>query len=94
MVVALVVLAGNAWGAKAVVPAQGVAAVAAKEVKVLFFGNSAGPLDETSNLQPMLEWRRETQVGKTTLQEMIQNGWTIQSVIPQGNSQMFFIFTR
>ena len=40
MVVALVVLAGNAWGAKAVVPAQGVAAVAAKEVKVLFFGNS------------------------------------------------------
>jgi hypothetical protein len=66
------------------------------EVKVLFKGDTVG-FSETSELQPYMAWYISADYGKTTMKQMIEDGWKVQSVVPYNSNaakQFYITFTK
>lgn len=68
-----------------------------RDVKVLFKGETSSGLSENTELQPYFEWYISSDTNKTTMKEMILNGWKLQQVIPYnatGAKQFYIVFVK
>lgn len=67
------------------------------DVKVLFKGDAGSGLTENTELQSYNEWVLSMDTNKTTMKEMILNGWKLQQLIPYnatGAKQFYIVFVK
>lgn len=66
---------------------------AQKQVKILFHGSTNG-FTETSTIQSYFLWTTSSELGKTTVTEMLQDGWDLKQMFFINNSQAYLLFEK
>ena len=72
-----------------------IAGGASPDVKILFCDCTAG-FSETSTIQPMMLWFASSPNGKTTVKQMVQDGWKISQIFSTHatNKQFYIVFLK
>ena len=83
------IVLGSVWAAD---PAVSVKDVAIKDVRVLFADVSG--LTENSTIINAQDWSAGIYDHKTTIKEMIQQGWKLQNMTAVNAKQFYFVFVK
>lgn len=68
---------------------------AQRDVKIMFCGVcQGGRFTETTEIQNGLDWYLGTSNNKSTVKEMVQAGWFIQSIFNLNATQMYVVFIK
>jgi hypothetical protein len=71
---------------------------AGREVKILYGDLSASKgaegFDENTTIQPYTFWFQQVETGKTSVAEMVSQGWDLRQIFWVNSSQAYFYFIK
>jgi hypothetical protein len=71
--------------------------VSGREAKILYGDKTLRPwegFDENTTIQPYSFWYQRVETGKTTIQEMLIEGWDLRQIFWLSKDQAYFYFIR
>jgi len=68
--------------------------VTTKDVKIMFRDNQLPTFTEDSEIQSQDDWYYSIKDKSTTVKKMIQQGWTLQSIVTINQKQFLIVFVK